>query len=64
MAKYIVGYISFYDYDMKLKVIRATGWREALKIAFNFEPEGKDLQDAQQYAFDNDCMFEVIELGE
>jgi hypothetical protein len=66
MRKYAVAYIFFFDNILKLKVIEAKDWKDALIKAFNMGywvgfPD--DMEEAQEEAFKGDWMFNVIEVA-
>jgi len=71
--KYAVAYMNFWDNDMKIQIIEADGWKEALSKHTLFNkpeyPEDHDMswisdeiEDAKMDLFNADMMFDVIEI--
>jgi len=71
--QYAVSYTNLWDYDMKIQIVEASGWKEALSkhTLFN-KPEypedhdiswiSNDLKTAKEEMFNADMLFDVIEL--
>lgn len=62
MKRYAVAYISFFDNVLKLEVVKAKGWKEALSKVAGAElvaylPDC--IEEAKAEAFSGDWMFEV-----
>lgn len=69
MPRFAVGHISFFTNELKLEIIEASDWRQALDKHSSFvnsgwSPEGLTLDDAQRSAFDADSAIAVIEIPE
>lgn len=66
MKKYVVGYINFFDNVLKLRIVKAEGWYDALHKAFEvgvyLPVDMKDIEEAKAEAFNQDWMFTVQEL--
>lgn len=65
MKKYAVSYISFFDNVLKLEIVKASGWKDALNKAFGIKgvwlPD--DYKAAQEDAFSGEYMFAVKEVS-
>jgi len=62
---FVVGSLSYFDNDMKLKKVKAKNWREAVIAAFpdmGFVTEEPDLECALEMAFNSDNPIQVIEI--
>lgn len=59
---FVVTYLNFYDNDLKIKIVKAKDWKEAIKEAFDLEFESDDLEGAKEDAFNQDVLFEVLEI--
>lgn len=64
---YAVGYINWFDHDLKIEIIKAVDVRDAISkhsslsnIVLLGMPQ--ELEDIKQWFFDQDAMIEVIEL--
>ena len=72
MTKYAVGYISFFDNDLQVVIVEATGWKEALSKHpqcvnkdgtpgdFTWLPD--DMKEAKDEIINADCEFDVKEI--
>lgn len=71
MKRFVVGYIDWMNNDLKLEIVYAKTWKEALaghtKYPWKNEPQHApdtdDIELFQQACFDCDCMMNVIEVG-
>lgn len=67
--KYAVAYMNFSDNDLQIKIVNAPDWKSAAGAAF---PERIDLdvteslpdnlEAAKEEAFDQDWLFDVVEI--
>lgn len=67
MRRFAVAVIMFFDNELKIKIVKAENWKDALKEAFPIEADfviitGNDILETKRQAFDQDWMFEVIEV--
>jgi len=65
LSKYAVAFINFYDNKLRIEIVNASDWKDAFGIAFpGYEDSisSDDIESAKQEAFNNDWMFEVVEL--
>lgn len=63
MKKYAVAFVNFFDNDLKIKIVGAEDWRQALNKAFGPKYLKSDnLVDAKEEAFNQDWLFGVVEL--
>lgn len=69
MSKFVVGYIDWFDHNLKLELIEADTWREAVSShsSFPWKEEGytpnmKDPEAFKHECFDADCMMSWLEL--
>ena len=62
---FAVARISFFDNELKVKVVSAPNWRDALIGAFNvgdYDNFPDTIKEAKEAAFNNDWMFDVVEV--
>lgn len=71
MAKYAVGYMNFFDNDLKVDIIEAGNWKEALSkhsslAKYTFEESvgflSDDFETAKDEAIDVDFLFDIVEI--
>jgi hypothetical protein len=64
MKRFAVGFISFFDNELKIQIVEADDWYSALTKAFpqDFNWPSSSLANAKTYAFDCDSMIEVTEI--
>jgi len=66
MKNFAVASVSFLDNDLTLKVTKATDWRDAFRKTFPGEseylPSELSLEEAKEEAFNQDWLFNVIEI--
>lgn len=67
MKKYAVAHLNFFDNDLRIKIVEALDWREALIKAFHVMEWVKGaydwgLEDAKAQAFGQDVLFDVVEI--
>lgn len=68
MSKWVVGYISFFDNELKQVVVDASNWREALKAGESLGYDSccfddcEDLDDVGSVAFDMDSQLTCTEV--
>lgn len=64
MKKYAVAHMNFLDNDLKIKIVGASDWREALIRAFPIMGWiGSDnLERSKSIAFGSDVLFDVVEI--
>ena len=64
MKKYAVGFINFFFNDLKITIVEADDWQDALEKAHpntvDYMPD--DIEAAKAKAFDQDWMFDVVEI--
>ncbi len=60
--KFAVAFMDFFENDLKIKIVEADDWREALVKAFEASFEGETLKEARVAAFNQDYLFNVVEL--
>lgn len=66
--RFIIGWISFTDNELHMRVINAVNKQEALKVAYkcltdtDYDPESGDDQDIKQAAFDCDGIISALEI--
>jgi len=57
MKKFAVAYTNFFDNDLKIKIVEASDWREALIKAFPVV-----IMETKAQAFGRDVSFAVVEI--
>ena len=70
MPKFAVGWINFFDNDLKIEIIEAETWKEALVHHSSIVPDrtswadqiSDDIEETKEMVFDCDCMFDVVEV--
>lgn len=72
MTKYAVAYISFFENELKVEIIEANGWKEALsKHSMLLDEDGnpgdiewlpEDMEEAKIEANNADMAFDVKEI--
>lgn len=65
MSRWVVGWISFFDNELKIALVEAATWQEAVRKADPpVLPEWKDetLEELRQLAFDCDGAFHMVEV--
>ena len=64
MKRFAVSHIHLMDNDLKSELIEADFWYEALCIYLDYDPELdiKDIEKAKSEAFDQDWLFDVLEI--
>ena len=73
--KYAVSYMNFWDNEMEIQIVEASGWKDALSKHTGFnKPEypedhdmswiSDDMKDAKSDMFNADMVFDVIEIEE
>lgn len=68
MKKYAISFIDFHENDLIIKVVETDGsWKDALvKSQFvddeNAETLDDDMKNAKEQAFNQDWLFEVVEI--
>lgn len=59
-----MAYISFFENDLELKIVKADDWKDALRIGFDLMsgwlPD--DMEEAKVEAFNQDWSFNVVEI--
>ena len=68
MKRWAVGYISFHENEMRIEIISADNWHDAL--LFHSQLQGwtepltpSSIEITKQQFFDCDCMFDVVEIA-
>lgn len=69
MKLYAVAHANFFDNDLQIRIVKANDWKEALSNAFDADKiknvaSCKDLKDAKWIAFNQDWLFDVVEITE
>lgn len=65
MKKFAVGYINFFDNELKINIVEAENWKDALCKGSPMGPdwiESDTMAEAKEKAFDMDSMFDVVEI--
>lgn len=72
MTEYIISALNFFDNNLKIEKITASGWKQALSKHSEFKKEGQeigdvswlsdDIEEAKVEAFNADIVFDVLEL--
>lgn len=66
MKRWAVSYIDLYDFELSTSIVEASNWKEALhkhpKINGEYNYETDDIEQCKSKAFDEDFMFEVVEI--
>jgi len=64
--KYAVAYVNFFDNDLQLRVVKARGWKQAVSRAFDCAQHltSETLDEAKEEAFNQDWLFNVLEIDE
>ena len=61
--KYAVAHIDLFEHDLKIEIVEASNWKEALEIfVSNVNDLPDDLKEAKEEAFNQDWMFAVKEV--
>jgi hypothetical protein len=67
LLKFVVGYINFYDSELKLEQVEAINEMEAVRAhsacVGMFDDEYASLAEMKGFAYDNDQMVSVIQLA-
>ncbi len=66
MKTYAVAYISFYDNTLKIIIVKAKNWKDALIKTFgvgSWDGFPDDMEEAKEEAFNGDWMFDVTEIN-
>jgi len=65
MKKFAVAYTNFLENDLKIKIVEASDWREALIKAFptvDWIDRDHNLGESKEFAFSGDALFDVVEI--
>lgn len=67
MNKYVVGFLSLFDGELKQEIVEANSELEAGVSYLNWwdgeEPEPADLEDLYNAVYDNDCYIHILDLA-
>lgn len=68
MKRYAVSHINWFDHDLTTVIVEADSVREALRqhpqIAAMGDPIPEDLDEAKEWAFDQDAMIHAEEISQ
>lgn len=70
MKKFAVGFLSQFDNELKIEIIKADTWQNAVLRHSSVKPwrddfiemDSEKLQDWKEFAFDNDFSIDVVEV--
>lgn len=69
MKRWAVGYINFDNNELKIEIVPAESWRSALSQHSFIGPSGHldealpaDIEDAKSEFFNQDAMFDCVEI--
>lgn len=69
--KYVVGYMNFFDNNLKVEIVEAENWKEALSkhswlAKYSFEDSvgflPDDLETAKDESIDMEFLFDIVEI--
>jgi len=63
MKRYAVAHMNLFDNDLKIRIVEASDWRDALIKAFptmDWIDREHNLEESKEFAFNSDDLFDVV----